>query len=103
MKYVDVLENELNVGDYVAYAALGGRSAIMKVAKILELTQGKRGWGEKVVPKLRVISVDWFFDRWQKQKAHTLGFLDRLVQLQPGQIPTEIKRMLDEPCKPREN
>lgn len=86
-QYKDLFGREIKVGDYIAYAALDGRCAVLRAGQVIELTKGTVNGDEKKTPKVKVKSAYFGVDchatsmkhRWVRQKNVTLGFLDRLI------------------------
>lgn len=103
-EYKDLLGNEIKVDDFIVYGAVDGRSGVLRVGQVIELTYTKGGYGD-VVPKVRVKSWSnsrtfWGHDneeRSGRQKNVTLGFLDRMIVVQADQVNEKIKRDLEGP------
>jgi len=110
-KHCDVFGTPLKVGDYVIYAANLDRSAILKVAVILELRSIPKGWGTPPIaykvstrtaersmtrdPKTR----EWDNYEWKLQKKGspiTLEFTERMVKVNPKVIPKALRDLLKE-------
>lgn len=100
-KHIDLLGQELAVGDYVIYAALWDRSATLKIGRITQLkTRAESKYIEdgKIIPTVGVVSIDrsWS-NEWEIQnngKELTLGFLNRLTKVDPNTIPAHLRTML---------
>lgn len=106
MRYRDLNDIDIKVGDFIAYAALWSRSPILKYGLVtrLEKREGAYVRGErKEVPTLRVISVDRssrydkekeeYYYIWELQnhgKEITLGMLDRLLVIPKAMVPREV-------------
>lgn len=99
-QYKDLFNREIKVGDYITYAALDGRCAVLRVGQVIELTKGTVAGDEKKTPKVKIKSayfgVDWHATsmkhRWVRQKNVTLGFLDRLIVV--DNAPEEVVNVL---------
>lgn len=104
--YKDLFGREINVGDYIVYAAADGRSATMRTGQVLKLTMSKQQWsGDEPEPKIFCSSWSNFRARGYgkddeksgRQKNVTLGFLDRLVVVDASQVSDKIKKDLAGP------
>lgn len=104
-EYFDMFGKEIKVGDYIVYAGLADRSAVMRAGQVIELTQTKGGYS-KVKPKVRVKSWNAFRadsgswkneERSGRQKDVTLEFLDRLIVVPESYISEKVKKDLDGP------
>lgn len=99
MDYRDLACREISVGDCIVYSALLSRSAVLKYGVVKSLETRKDGWSsDKLTPTLRVVTVDRSYtDNWQLQnngKPVTLGFLDRLLVIQPEMLPEAVRDLL---------
>lgn len=114
--YKDMFGRDIKVGDYIVYAGLADRSAVMRAGRVIELTYSKekvriRDWktGEWIydnAPKIRCESWNNYRSQgWNgeeksgKQKAVSLGFLDRLVVVPEEYVSEKIKKDLDGPVE----
>ena len=112
--YKDMFGRDIKVGDYVVYAGLADRSAVMRAGRVIELTHSKeqvslydRKTGEHSYgyePKIKCESWNNFRSQgWKgeeksgKQKAVSLGFLDRLVVVPAEYVSEKVKKDLDGP------
>jgi hypothetical protein len=105
-EHVDLLGQEIKVGDYIGYAAIDGQSAIMRIGQVIELKSVKDRRGDVTN---KVFCKSWsslrskrFSDsdeveRSGRQKNVTLSFLTRIVVLDPNTISEKVKRDLDGP------
>lgn len=111
-EYKDMFGRDIKVGDYVIYAGLADRSAVLRAGRVVELTHSKQKvsiYDRKTAthrhdyePKIRCESWNNFRaqgwsgeDKSGKQKAVSLGFLDRLVVVPEDYVSDKIKRDLD--------
>lgn len=110
IEYYDLADNEVKIGNFVAYAASLGRCPILKYGIVtrLEVRDNRYDYmGPKQVPTLRVLTVEKddhftqggkFVDRrWMLQKKGgemALGFLDRLIVV--DKVPPMVKKILTE-------
>jgi hypothetical protein len=80
-KYKDMMGKEIVVGDYIVYAGLWSRSAMLKIGKVVALKQRKESYPEKTIPTLQVKGVElgWNNNLRPNSKISTLAFLDRLM------------------------
>jgi len=115
--FVDVADNEIEVGAYIVYAALWSRSATLKygrVVKCVTAEQDKYDYAKDTSAKveyykIQVVSVDRSYnDKWELQgagwgekhdvskvKIQTLSFLDRMLIVDKYQVPEEARKLLD--------
>lgn len=117
MKYKDLNDIDIRVGDFIAYAALWSRSPILKYGLVTRLEKRAASYYQtEETPTLRVITVDrsgrWdketnkHFYVWELQnkgKEITLGFLDRLLVIPRAMVPKEVFDMLTLESLKREN
>lgn len=113
--HCDVFGNQIEVADFVIYAAALGRSPILKVGVVTELRNVETVWhrtAHKVCvvtahrktmrnPKTGYYDDDELYE-WvlQKEGRHVvLEFTERMVKVQPKSIPKEVREMLKEACK----
>jgi hypothetical protein len=101
--YKDMFGRDIKVGDYVVYAGLADRSAVMRAGRVIELTHSKTGYGTPE-PKIKCESWNNFRatgwngeEKSGKQKAVSLGFLDRLVVVPAEYVSERVKKDLDGP------
>ena len=107
-EYRDMFGREIRVGDYIVYAGLADRSAVMRAGRVIELTHSKdkvstydRKTDTHVYdyePKIKCESWNNFRSQgWNgeeksgKQKAVSLGFLDRLVVVPEEYVSQKVK------------
>ena len=107
-EYKDMFGRDIKVGDYVVYAGLADRSAVLRAGRVIELTYSKekvrtydRKSGEHRFdhePKVKCESWNNFRAQgWNgeeksgKQKAVSLGFLDRLIVVPEDFVSQKIK------------
>lgn len=112
--YKDMFGRDIKVGDYIVYAGLADRSAVMRAGRVIELTHSR----EKVSiydhktgkftndyePKIKCESWNNYRSQGRKgeeksgkQKAVSLGFLDRLVVVPEEYVSEKVKKDLDGP------
>jgi hypothetical protein len=111
-EYKDMFGRDIKVGDYIVYAGLADRSAVLRAGRVIELTHSKekvslydRKTGKHSVgyePKIKCESWNNFRSQgWSgeeksgKQKAVSLGFLDRLIVVPADYVSDKIKEDLD--------
>lgn len=123
-EHTDLFGRTIKVGDYIVYSAVDGRSATLRVGQVLELkTITKDSWRnepKEVVAKVFCKSWSNFkgTSSWRaeslghepsgRQKNVTLGFLTRVVVVDPSTVSEKVKKDLDGPIcdwsgKPIEN
>lgn len=117
-EYRDMFGREIKVGDYIVYGAVDGRSGTLRAGRVIELTHSKdkvsiydRETGEHrhdYEPKIKCESWSNFRSRdWGgkeksgKQKAVSLGFLDRLIVVPAEIVSDKVKKDLDGPLTDR--
>lgn len=104
--HIDLFGRELKVGDYIAYSAVDGRSATMRVGKIeaLKKREGRYAADQTYTVFCRSWSNYRNSSSWYKtstgaptgrQKNVTLSFVDRLIYVSPEMIPEHIKKELE--------
>lgn len=99
--YEDLAGNQILTGDFIVYAAIVGRSPILKYGVVTRLEQRVWTYGNKeAVPTLRVITVekDWNND-WILQKKGgeiALAYLDRMLTVNPFHLPPVAASILQE-------
>ena len=99
VEHKDLAGNDIRVGDYVAYAALWSRSAVLKFGIVVALKErGNTG-------TIGVITVDrsWMWGAtpprriWELQnngREITLGFTDRCIVVSGSSVPNEVLGLL---------
>jgi hypothetical protein len=115
----DFAKRLVQPGDHLVYAALGGRSALLKCGIAIRVQAGKSGmYGEQPGPRLLAITLDLWpdypvidpvtrktagrADRWDLQnngKPVTLSFPSRVLVVNPNQIPPEPRQLLADAWK----
>lgn len=99
VEYKDMFGRDIKVGDYIVYAGLADRSAVLRAGRVVELTFSKTGYSE--LPKIKVESWNNFRAQGEglsgKQKAVSLGYLDRLVVVPKDFVSEKIKTDLAGP------
>jgi hypothetical protein len=107
-EHTDLFDRPINVGDYIIYSASADRSSVLRVGQVLGLKFGKPDWNGDVAAKVLCKSWNNFrsegfswedagIERSGRQKNVTLGFLTRVVVVDPSTISDKIKRDLDGP------
>ena len=106
-KYQDMFGRDIRVGDYVVYAGLADRSAVLRAGRVLELTHSKTGYGDPE-PKIKCESWNNFRSQgWSgeggsgKQKAVSLSFFDRMIVVPEEYVSERVKGDLDGSVDPR--
>lgn len=98
--YKDMFGRDIKVGDYIVYAGLADRSGVLRAGRVIELTHSKTAYGDPI-PKVKCESWNNFRSQgWNnevlsgKQKAVSLGFLDRLIVVPAEIVSEKIKKDL---------
>jgi len=102
--YKDLFGREIKIGDYITYAANDGRCGVLRVGRVVELTESKEinycYNVESKIPKIRAKSaryrmIDYKTREygWNRQKDVSLGFLDRLIVV--DNLPAEVQAVLE--------
>jgi hypothetical protein len=105
-KHIDIAGQPILVGSLIAYAALWSRSATLKYGRVTRLEEREpSSWGNgQPIPTVRAVSVDRSFgDKWELQnkgREVSLGFVDRMLVVNGGQVPEEAFRLLHEGGEP---
>ena len=91
-------------GDYIVYAALWDRSAVLKYGLVTRLGLSKPRYSYKLKkhdvqePTVRVVTVDRDFEhKWELQKKGNevaLGFVDRLLVISDDCVPEDARKLL---------
>lgn len=102
-EYRDMFGREIKVGDYIVYGGLADRSAVLRAGRVIELKCTK-DWSGKLSPKVKAESWNNYrsmgyggIEKSGKQKAVSLGFLDRIVVVPESYVSDKVKRDLDGP------
>ena len=105
--YKDLFGRDIEVGDYIVYAAVDGRSGTLRTGRVLKLTTSKPSKWSDDPPEAKIFCSSWSNFRargWGKddetsgrQKNVTLGFLDRMIVVDESQVSEKIKKDLAGP------
>ena len=94
MNYTDVIGKPIKAGDYITYAALDDRSAVLRVGQVIEL-KSREGYRNGPIPTLFIKSARLGWDeKWERQKNTTLGFVSRVKVLNESELSEELKQLL---------
>lgn len=106
-EYKDMFDNEIQVGDYIVYASLASRSAVMSAGRVLDLTVSKTAdWRGKLVPKVKITSWNNYkatggaYDNRRlsgRQRDVSLSFPDRMIVVPASAISDIVKEDLSNP------
>lgn len=109
-EHTDLFGREIKVGDYIVYSALDTRSATLRVGQVLALkfTKPTYSYRNDGKPVAKVFCKSWSNFRcsgWRaedgevsgRQKDVTLGFLTRVVVVDPSTLSEKVKKDLDGP------
>lgn len=101
--HTDLAGRPIEVGSYIVYAALLGRSAVLKYGKVVALIEGNDSW-RGATPKVQAVTVDasinyktqeiMGFNVQNKGRPITLSFTERMVVVDQAQIPVSALRAL---------
>jgi hypothetical protein len=95
MKYLDLFKKEINVGDHIIYSAVDGRSGVLRVGQVIELTKAKETYSGKVIPKIKAKSACWGWkDTWERQRDVSLGFFERIAVVSKESLSPEAVKIL---------
>jgi len=108
LEYRDLTDRAIHEGDFIVYASLWSRCAVLKYGLVTRLEKRTASYYNKdETPTLRVISVDrsgvWektgekLTYRWELQnkgKEITLSFLDRLLVVNKSEVPPAAFNLL---------
>lgn len=95
--YRDLLGNQVLIGDYIGYSTLYGRSAAMKIGKIvrIRLSPSTR-WNHSDAYSITVAGCEKNWNgKWERTKLGTLAFPTRTIRLNPAEIPQEAWDILN--------
>lgn len=100
----DMFGREIKVGDYIVYGAVDGRSGTLRAGQVVELKPPTANWRGEVEAKIKVKAWSNFRSQgWDgKEKSGrldknvTLGFLDRLIVVDPSTVSDKIKKDLED-------
>lgn len=95
----DIMGREIKVGDYIVYAATGGRSGIMKVGKVTN------------VEKLSAVTVDIWMNNdgtgtleiQNKGRPVSFSYDGRMMVIPQDSVNPRIREFLDVPFEERES
>lgn len=88
---------ELKAGDYIVYGHALGRCAGLRYGVVIDIKEARDSWTDKKKMHLRVRGVD---DDWGGQKPEllskdsTLQFGDRILRINPSQMPEKVLAIL---------
>ena len=95
----DKIGQEISVGSFIVYGHALGRSAGLRLGRVLEISKGKpgpfdKGWSIKVIG----IEDNEYWDKPPEacQRVGTLKFPERIVVLNKRKFPKNLKKILDE-------
>lgn len=96
MSFVDVGGNDIKVGDYFVYAALLGRSAVLKYGRVTDLIENRTVFGRG---RVLAITVEYSpftntFCLQKEGKPIPLHFPNRMCIIPLGIIPVEVYMLL---------
>jgi hypothetical protein len=97
-EYRDFFGNTIKAGDYIAYAVTSGRSGVLKIGRVTELSKSN-GWSEKdkaIIKAKTAMRWSWK-DKYEVQNGGSpvaIRETERSVVLQDSQVPTELKELL---------
>jgi hypothetical protein len=108
LEHKDMFGRDIKVGDFIVYAGLADRSAVLRAGQVIELTYDKswKDWrGGSPEPKVRAKSWNFYKAERERdgkvpsgrQKDVTLGFLSRLVVVPESQVGDKVKQDLAGP------
>lgn len=107
-EHTDLFGRPIKVDDYIVYSAADGRSATIRAGQVIKLTTVK-DYSGKVTAKVHCKSWSNFKGTsvWRanaagkepsgRQKNVTLGFLTRVVVVEPSTVSDKVKRDLAGP------
>lgn len=94
----DKLGREIKVGSIVVYGHAMGRSAGLRIGKILSVIKKSKDHNGRQQWSFNVIGVDddfeGFFGIKLNDRKGTLLFRDRIIVIDPEQLPTEYFQLL---------
>ena len=98
--HCDIRGTYIVPGDFIVYAALMGRSPVLKYGIVTRLAERDQKWSvaNPVIPVLKVITADYGYrGEWGLQKKGaeiTLGFVNRIFVVRGIDVPGEVEDML---------
>ena len=98
LEHKDLAGHTVVPGDFIVYAALWDRSAVLKYGIVTELYQQDK-WYQGIQPAVKAITVDrtWKEPGWELQKSGqpvVLSFLDRLLIVGNDRVPGGAQKLL---------
>lgn len=111
-EHTDLFNRPIKVDDYIVYSAVDGRSATLRIGQVIALkTVKKTGWDGKDEIIAKVFCKSWNnfkgTSSWRaekngaepsgRQKNVTLGFLTRVVVVDPSTVSEKVKTDLAGP------
>lgn len=90
--FKDKIGKEINVGDWITYAAISLDSSYLRIGKVNRLYIEEKGYNPG--PRISVDSVDDVLPKFRKMKRTTLYFPDRCLVLDEYEVPQSYKDIL---------
>jgi hypothetical protein len=100
MQILDMGGFEIKEGDYICYAALLGRCACVRYARVIrlvEIVEKKNCWDPTTAPiRVKAVELDWYdnFAILNKGREISLSFPGRMIRINPEQVPEKVKELL---------
>lgn len=98
MEPLDKLGRRIEVGSYVVYGHTKQSSGLLRIGKILKIVKKDKDHHGRQKWSFQVIGIDddyeGFFGVRLNEKQGTLSYRDRIVVLDPEQLPTEYFQLL---------
>lgn len=103
-EHTDLFGRAINPNDYIVYSAVDGQSATLRVGQVISLKTVTDKYSNETTAKIYCKSWSNFRsqgwndkERSGRQKNVTLGFLTRVVVVDPITVSGKIKKDLDGP------
>lgn len=81
----DIFGKEIVIGDYIIYGAADGRSAVLRVGKVINIVKSKRQYCEDEIEKLKVLAVQEDFGEGPRSIKTHESAIKKVVTLEFGE------------------
>lgn len=94
--YTDILGQSLNIGDYIIYGAVDGRSGVIRIGRITELTKGRGALYDKEALKIKCKAVEsgWGLGLRPLSREISLEYFLRICKIPKEIVPENVMELL---------
>lgn len=94
MPSFDKIGREIKIGSIIVYGHALGRSAGLKIGKVVRINEKKRSWDDSITTTFSVFGVEEdFSDKLSLSKIGTLHYSNRIIVLKD--VPAKYYQILD--------